>query len=320
MFMKRQRHLWQSRAGFTLIELLVVIAIISVLVALVLPAVQQAREAARRTQCRNNLKQFALAWMQHEETHGHFPTGGWGWSWIGDIGQGYGVNQPGGWVFNVLEFVDAAPVRAIGGSPSENLRRIREPLSIFNCPSRRSPSPYPCPGSFYDAGAPGVSGRMDYAANAGDQLLNEWFGGPPDIATGSNPNWSGWHNTTGLTGLCFERSTIKPRDITDGLSNTYMVGEKYLNPLSYSTGVDPADNETQYSGFNNDNYRVGNQEPLIDTAGYISTFRFGSVHVGGFQMGLADGSVRTVTYSIDLTMHRRLANRADGEVISDFAP
>ncbi len=307
----------RQRAGFTLIELLVVIAIIAVLVALILPAVQQAREAARRSQCRNNLKQFALAWMQHEETHGHFPTGGWGWSWTGDIDLGYGENQPGGWVFSVLEFVDAAPVRAMGGTTALNAQRIRQPLPIFNCPSRRSAVAYPCGASFLDAGAVGTAGRMDYAANAGGQAANEIFSGPPDIATGLNPSY-GWTSTSGFNGLSFQRSKVKTRDVTDGLSNTYMVGEKYLNPNNYTSGTDGGDNETEYTGFNNDNFRTGFSAPVPDTAGITLTQQFGSIHVGGIQMGLADGSVRTITYNIDLNIHRNLANRADGNEIPEF--
>ena len=103
----------ERRFGFTLIELLVVITIIGVLISMLLPAVQAAREAARQTQCRNNLKQLALAATNHESQAGVFPTNGWGYAWIGDPDRGTGKTQPGGWIFNVLPFLESANVPAL---------------------------------------------------------------------------------------------------------------------------------------------------------------------------------------------------------------
>src|SRR3954454_16603437 len=94
------------RGGFTLVELLVVIAIIGILVALLLPAIQAAREAARRSQCTNNLKQLSLGALNHEATFKAFPSSGLGYGWVGDPNYGSGRTQPGGWIYNVLPFIE----------------------------------------------------------------------------------------------------------------------------------------------------------------------------------------------------------------------
>ena len=83
-------------------------------IALLLPAVQAAREAVRRTQCENNLKQIGLAAQIHVNVYKFFPTSGWGPNWVGDPDRGFGVNQPGGWCYNLLPFIDEKPIREFG--------------------------------------------------------------------------------------------------------------------------------------------------------------------------------------------------------------
>ncbi len=145
---KNQSRTSATPRAFTLVELLVVIAIIGILVALLLPAIQAAREAARRNSCKNNLKQLALGWLNHESSTGHFPSGGWGAFWLGDPDRGTGGDQPGGWLYNILPYMEQQALHDLpsDGNPDEvtleqiagALEMLANPIAVINCPSRRS--------------------------------------------------------------------------------------------------------------------------------------------------------------------------------------
>ena len=320
----------RKRAAFTLVELLVVIAIIGILVALLLPAVQAAREAARRMQCQNNLKQMGLAAHNHEDTHKFFPTGGWGWDWIGDSNRGFDERQPGSWHHNILPWTEQASLWDLGkGSTGQalldaNTERLQTVVPYAYCPSRRRARLYYTPygPQIFNANSVDMVTKSDYAANCGDGTYTEINRGPSSLAAGDSMSESAWWPGSTFNnrpnGISYRRSKVKHAHITDGTSNTYLFGEKYLNIDNYETGTDQADNETMWAGFDNDTYRTSNWQPEQDRQGYSDPNLYGSPHAGGLNMVFCDGSVHTITYNIELVIHRRLGNREDGEPVSGY--
>jgi prepilin-type N-terminal cleavage/methylation domain-containing protein/prepilin-type processing-associated H-X9-DG protein len=303
------------RRGFTLVELLVVIAIIGVLVALLLPAVQAARESARRIQCSNHLKQIGLAFHNHHDSLGHLPTGGWGWNYVGDPDGGFSENQPGGWTYNILPYIEQQALREIGIGQmgplkqAELARLVGTPIKFYHCPSRRPARLYPITVQPVNAATVTQGAKLDYGANCGDGG-NERNGGDPN----QTPS-----NLDTYPGILYDKSTVKLKDVTDGLSNTFMVGEKYLSPNNYLNGADAADNENLYVGFDNDNSRSTNASyfpPRQDTKLLANIQFFGSAHPAGFNMVMCDGSVRVIQYTIEQNSFRYLGNRMDGETIN----
>ncbi len=309
------------RRGFTLVELLVSIAIIALLIALLLPAVQAARSAARRMECRNRLKQIALAFHNHEGTFGRLPSNGWGLEWVGDPNRGTDRSQPGGWAYSLLPFLEQSALRkrglgVSGPALSTVLGEVRQtPVSSYRCPDR-SGNPLSPAGPYFppfNAVASANIAKLDFAVNEGDYITNTGTG-PPSLSVGDSPTYV-WLDVSQATGVCFQRSEIRWSDVRDGLSATYLVGEKSVMITAYETGTDPGYDQSWNSGVDLDMNLWTIDPPLQDSATQYER-RFGSAHTGGLNMALCDGSVRFVSYSIDTATHRALGHRRDGKAVT----
>jgi prepilin-type N-terminal cleavage/methylation domain-containing protein/prepilin-type processing-associated H-X9-DG protein len=324
----------RRRAAFSLVELLTVIAIIAVLVGLLLPAVQSARESSRRSSCANNLKQLALGCLSYDSSQGHFPSGGWAWQWTGDPDAGLGPQQPGGWAFQVLPFIEQESIFEMGGdgvaprgSPFNRanstaqkegaVARARTPVAAFVCPSRRGVGPLRS-GPFstsQNAGSIVESAGLDYAGNAGS--------GSPFTTFGNNNSWTDANYAVAAdtiasykpTGVIFPASQVQAAKIRDGLSVTFLLGEFNRHPENYSVAeANPFGGvgwSTSLNGLQADSANVPGVYPA---SGY--NFRpFGSAHASTCHFAFCDGSVRPIAYDIQPTVRGRLCNRADGQLL-----
>ena len=333
--------------GFTLVELLVVIAIIGILIALLLPAIQAAREAARRMTCQNSLHQLGVAAHAHLNSQKFFPDGGWSAYWVGDPDGGFGKSQPGGWLYNLLPFMDYKSLHDMGKSGGSAMtpasatkrtmlaRMCEMPLEVMNCPTRRRSIAYAISGTWNEGSAhinadvSYVFARSDYAGNAGaghpPELLPLVPGGNDDgerYVPQVGPTYAGissypWFTDNDFTGTIYQRSTLKEKDIPDGLSKTFLIGEKYLAPDNYFNGNDPADSGPMVQGYDWDVNRLANSywPPYRDRPGVLTSWNFGSAHAQTFNMLFCDGSVHALKYEIDIPTYSRLACRNDKAVV-----
>lgn len=294
-----RERITRFRRGFTLVELLVVIAIIGVLVALLLPAIQAAREAARRTQCKNNLKQYGLALQNFHDSHKVVPPARWNGgspSWLALLMPFMeGQNE-----FDLWNF--AKSYRDPENQPAREVS-----LPFYFCPSRRtgpmlSSEPFPAPED-----APGSLG--DYAGCVGDHYDGEY----DETANGVIITSKGY-------GQIEWSSSISFRSIIDGLSKTIFCGEKHVLPERFGRKL--GDASIYNGGFIQPYMRiVGGQYVIALGTEKEGTERgewlFGSSHPGVCQFALCDGSVQVLGTSVDPEMFRRLGVRNDGEPIDN---
>ena len=334
------------KQGFTLIELLVVIAIIAILIALLLPAVQQAREAARRSQCKNNMKQFGLAMHNYNDAHGTFPPGYITKTPCSSSAVWSACNQGElgiyGWGTFVLPYIDQAPLYNLLNAGSTTLdqnlanatvrQALQQPMAVFLCPSDPGPNLNDYVSSSNNYNFTVTDGTTSYQIARSDYVMvaNAWDSTTPPVYPAH--------------GIGFANSSIRFRDITDGSSNTILVGErayvyKSNNKVGGANAIGfSASNNTQSSSY----ARKGNGIAVIGLtynginaiAGAEHDVRgFSSNHVGGAHFVFCDGSVHFLSENIDYkkgsvssathlqdinSTFQRLAVRDDGQVVGEY--
>jgi prepilin-type N-terminal cleavage/methylation domain-containing protein len=291
----------RQRSGFTLIELLVVIAIIGVLVALLLPAVQQAREAARRVQCRNNLKQIGIALHNYHDTHSTFPFG-----YLKKDDPVEGNSAGFGWLAMLLPQLELNTVY--------NQFNWNVPLfdPINQAPRMLQPKVFLCPS---DTISENNAIEMDTDRFAMGCYVASF--GPGDMDADPDDR----------RGMFSRNSWIKVRDVTDGLSNTLSVGERANGPfrLLAANGIHTV-YETTWSG------AVRQFDDITDEHPHMVLFQTGHVvndphsddrdisaaHIGGAFFLLGDGAVRFIGDSINYQVYQNLGTRAEGVPVGEF--
>ena len=299
----------QSR-GFTLIELLVVIAIIAILIALLLPAVQQAREAARRTQCKNNMKQLGLALHNYHDVHTAFPSG---WIAVDNRVQSAhdGLNGAG-WGTMILPYIEQS---ALYNQFNANLA-IHDPVNVpfinnvlpaWQCPSDPKPDKW----QIEEEGSPGTVlaelPTANYIGVFGTEELDGCENAPGTAPVLANGQCRG-------NGIFYHNSKVQMRDITDGTTNTFIIGERRTDTALGWFSTWPgmvAEGEEAFQRILGSADHVPN-----DPVSHLDDFS--SNHTGGAQFVLGDGSVRFISENVDHALYQSLRTIQGGEIVGEF--
>ena len=302
----------QHRA-FTLVELLVVIAIIGVLVALLLPAVQAAREAARRMKCQNNLKQLSLA---HQNYHDSFLV----------LVPGCTKSNGTSWTAHILPFIEQRALydnfdfSAGDYTTNSGIRRAQNGLtkvSAFLCPSSpaekmmMNPPSYPNPPDLINSSVPPFT--LHYFMNMGPK--GPGVGG---LTYGHRPGASGNpHGGFSQAGVCEIDSKYKLKDITDGLAFTFLLGENSRHDnlsgsrfRNWMRGCDPS-GEQEICGCRN--YINSINTPILASSTTFNDIPMGSMHPAGTNFSMCDGSVKFISQNIDLFVYKSTSSRDGAE-------
>ncbi len=334
-----------KRGGFTLVELLVVIAIIGILIGLLLPAVQQVREAARRTSCLNNLKQLTIGAHNYESAHGHLPT-------AGDCDQSFwqaafaprqGIEN-WGWAYQVLPFIeqDAAYQQrtsfAYWGAPAGGTPLMQLNLPLFSCPSRgpRTVTETANGDQFVIGDYAGVMGSWSNQVDPNLGWGFEWQSSNPPTDGEEVNVWTGAIKKEGHVQIesgneILHRFGTVTLEGGDGSSNTLMLMEKAADARAYTLisenwnkwwelgGVfEGADWSTMRMAggvaIRSDGFDRSGGDPAY-IPGSAAEFGFGSAHPGTINSALADGSIHTFSQTMDQLIHDQVGKRADGSII-----
>lgn len=312
----QRRERTGGRAGFTLVELLVVIAIIGVLVALLLPAVQAAREAARRSQCSNNLKQMSLAMLNYEDTYKCLPPGRVGCD--GDGSQQCNGFNSGAGTLGLSGFVSILPFL--------EQRPLFEKIDFAVVPWSTNSS---SPPNWYATNKQLVEARPKFIVCPSEIAKPLIDSGSMKIATGTYglvgghqgpPNGAPIKFTN--TGVFVYRSTFRLADITDGTSSQFVIGETRGSDGTVNNVVNAAAPNMWTTGSRFLTLRTTvnpvNQLPNTGTKDGNANAAFGSLHPAGAQFAFADGHVSMIMNNINFVTYQRLSMRGDGEVVGDY--